>query len=84
MHTKVGPYSLLRELGSGGMGVVYLAEDSRLGRRVALKSLSMAGAEARNRLLHEARSAGSLNHRNIATVYDVVEDGVREPARRDA
>ena len=75
MHTKVGPYSLLRQLGTGGMGVVYLAEDSRLGRRVALKSLTMAGAEARNRLLHEARSAGSLNHRNIATVYDVLDTG---------
>jgi serine/threonine protein kinase/tetratricopeptide (TPR) repeat protein len=75
MHTKVGPYSLLRELGTGGMGVVYLAEDSRLGRRVALKSLSMTGADARSRLLHEARSAGSLNHRNIATVYDVLDTG---------
>jgi eukaryotic-like serine/threonine-protein kinase len=75
MQTKVGPYSLLRQLGAGGMGVVYLAEDSRLGRRVALKSLSMAGAEARSRLLHEARSAGSLNHRNIATVYDVLDTG---------
>ena len=75
MHTKVGPYSLLRQLGAGGMGVVYLAEDSRLGRRVALKSLTMAGADSRNRLLHEARSAGSLNHRNIATVYDVLDTG---------
>jgi serine/threonine protein kinase/tetratricopeptide (TPR) repeat protein len=57
------------------MGVVYLAEDTRLGRRVALKSLSMAGEDARHRLMHEARSAGSLNHRNIATVYDVLDTG---------
>jgi serine/threonine protein kinase len=57
------------------MGVVYLAEDSRLGRRVALKSVTMAGEDSRNRLLREAQSAGSLNHRNIATVYDVLDTG---------
>src|SRR5688572_232694 len=61
------------------MGEVFLADDTRLGRKVALKTLSAAGdahpAETRRKLLREARAAAMLNHPNIAAVYDVVESG---------
>ena len=76
--SAVGPYRVLRQLGAGGMGEVYLAEDDRLRRKVALKRLvsaSTSGPEARRRLLHEARAVAALNHPNIAAIYDVVEDG---------
>ena len=78
VDASVGPYRILAKLGAGGMGDVYLAEDTRLHRRVALKSLSEAllkGPGARETLLREARSAATLNHPNIAAIYDVVETG---------
>src|SRR3954465_7063594 len=73
-----GPYLIVRHLGSGGMGQVFLAEDARLGRRDAVKSLAGKGLGspvARQRLLREARSAAGLTHPNIAIVYDVFDDG---------
>lgn len=73
---SVGPYRVLRKLGAGGMGEVYLAEDDRLGRRVALKSPSDAwlqAPDARVRLQREARAAARLNHPNVAGVYDVLD-----------
>ncbi len=77
IDSAVGPYKVLRRLGVGGMGEVYLAADSRLGRNVALKTVSEArffGSEqARHALLREARAAAHLTHPNIAAVYDVVE-----------
>jgi tetratricopeptide (TPR) repeat protein len=74
--TFVGPYLVLRKLGAGGMGEVFLAEDGRLRRRVALKQLTAGavhGPEGRARVLHEARAVARLQHPGIATVFDVVE-----------
>lgn len=73
-----GPYRVIKQLGAGGMGQVFLAEDVRLQRRVALKSLAGKWLEsrgARQRLMQEARAAAALAHPNIATLYDVLEDG---------
>ena len=74
----LGPYRIIRKLGEGGMGVVHLAEDTRLGRRVALKALPprFTGDERRRRRLRrEARAAASLTHPGIATVYALEEFG---------
>ncbi len=72
----IGVYRIERELGRGGMGVVYLAEDTRLHRRVALKALApqiIADPKQKKRLRSEARIAASLSHPAIATVYALEE-----------
>lgn len=77
---SIGPYRVLRRIGAGGMGEVFLAEDDRLGRRVALKSPFdqwLETADARARLHREARAAARLSHPNIASVYDVLDEGGR-------
>jgi hypothetical protein len=74
--TKVGAYTIKRELGRGGMGRVYLASDARLGRTVALKALPphlTHNTVQRERLRREARAAASLTHPGICTVYALEE-----------
>ncbi len=75
---NVAHYRVLEKLGEGGMGVVYLAEDTRLGRKVALKALPAEFAqnpERRQRFVQEARAAAALNHAGIAGVYALEEVG---------
>ena len=77
---QVGPYRIVKEIGRGGMAVVYLAKQPVLVRSVALKELApfLAGDPAlAERFIREARVAGSLNHPNVVTVFDFLEqDGV--------
>ena len=76
--TTIGPYRIERDIGRGGMGVVYLAEDVRLERRVALKALPpevAANPELRQRLRREARAAATIAHPAVAIVYALEEIG---------
>src|SRR5688572_6122472 len=78
----VDRFEISRILGKGGMGTVYLARDKRLSRYVAIKVLNaedLASSDARNRFLREARTAASVRHPNIATIYEVGETAEHEP-----
>jgi serine/threonine protein kinase len=70
---RVGRYEITGILGRGGMGTVYAARDSELGRAVALKLLSASGAS--DRLIREAKAASALNHPNVVSIHDVVRHG---------
>ena len=77
MEERIGHYRLVSQLGAGGMGVVYRAEDERLGRPVAVKLLPAHALDddiARQRFRNEARTLCRLNHPNVATLYDFGED----------
>jgi serine/threonine protein kinase len=70
--TKLGPYEILAPIGAGGMGGVFRARDTRLGREVAIRVLPAALAsdpERRARFEREAKTLASLNHPNIAQIY---------------
>src|SRR5271157_1876483 len=72
--TRFGAYEILEQLGAGGMGEVYRARDTRLGREVAIKTVSLrhhSQAGALTRFEMEARSASALNHPNIVTIYEL-------------
>src|SRR6186713_2347251 len=76
--TKLGPYEILSPLGAGGMGEVYRARDTRLGRDVAIKVLPQhlsSNPEVRSRFEREAKTVSSLNHPGICTLFDVGRDG---------
>src|SRR5437762_9252292 len=74
--TKLGRYEIRAKIGEGGMGEVYLAEDKRLHRNVALKTLPADLASNQDRMRRfeqEATAAGALNHPNIAHIYEIGE-----------
>ena len=72
--TKLGRYEIRSKLGEGGMGEVYLAQDTELDRTVAIKCLSgEAGDKAKKRLVREARAAAKLDHPNVCSIYEVGE-----------
>jgi Tol biopolymer transport system component len=76
--TKLGPYEILGPIGAGGMGEVYRARDSRLGREVALKVLPESfsrDADRLRRFEQEARAVAALNHPNILAIHDIGEQG---------
>src|SRR3954452_20998054 len=72
MNSHIGPYRILRKLGEGGMGVVFAAEDERLRRAVAIKTLRECNDDAtRERFFREARAAASVSHPNVCQLYDI-------------
>ncbi|MEZ4365733.1 MAG: protein kinase [Kofleriaceae bacterium] len=72
-------YELIRELGAGGMGAVYLARDQRLGRKVAIKILQSQAPELAQRFLIEARATARCHHENIVVIYEVGQVGANQP-----
>jgi eukaryotic-like serine/threonine-protein kinase len=74
LPSRIGRYEVVERLGAGGMGVLYLARDPLLRRTLAIKVLAVDDDDLRERFGREARSAASLSHTNIVTIFDVGED----------
>ena len=76
LPSRIGHYAIVRQLGEGGMGVVYAARDERLERTVAVKTMSSLAEDetARKRFWREARAAASVNHPNVCQIYEIGED----------
>src|ERR1041384_2364652 len=71
--TRIGQYEIIRELGRGGMGAVYAARDTKLGRKVAIKFLSSNNPELTARFVVEARATARCSHENIIVIHEVGE-----------
>jgi eukaryotic-like serine/threonine-protein kinase len=78
---SIGRYRIVKEIGRGAMGIVYLPTDPTIGRSVAIKTVRLRDVDnaqqrekLRERLFREARSAGVLSHPNIVTIYDMAEE----------
>jgi serine/threonine protein kinase len=72
--TMISNYEVIEKIGAGGMGEVYLAEDTKLKRKLAIKFLSaqtLDTPEAKTRFINEARAAAALDHTNICAVYEI-------------
>ncbi|HWO23476.1 MAG TPA: protein kinase [Kofleriaceae bacterium] len=72
---RIGQYEIIRELGRGGMGAVYAARDTKLGRKVAIKFLSSNNPDLTARFIVEARATAQCSHENIIVIYEVGEQG---------
>src|SRR6266849_4166233 len=78
LNRQIAHYLILEKLGEGGMGIVFKAKDTRLGRFLALKMLrpeSVSDPQRKARFIQEAKSASALNHPNIIHIYDIGEEG---------
>ncbi len=75
---KIGSFQIIKMLGAGGMGEVYLAKDLRLNRKVALKFLTLSDDNSNKRFLREAQAAAALEHPHICTIHEIAEENGRE------
>ena len=85
-HTNLSHYRIVSKLGAGGMGEVYLAQDTKLDRKVALKILPAelaANQDRMRRFVQEAKAAAALNHPNIAHIYEIGSDRGSSPTVKE-
>ena len=84
IYESISHYRIIKKLGAGGMGEVYLAEDTKLNRKVSIKFLpadSTDEPQAKKRLIREAQAAAALDHPNICSIHEVGEEHDRTTSR---